>query len=487
MKRLFVAAILISFFMASAVSAETYKVRSGDTLSKIAQKFSGVSWKNIFEANRGQIPNPNIIRIGQNLIIPVNNASIQVKSGPKYWKNPGGDPFGPQRDKAKAIMMFSLPDEVKKEAIRKLQEKDQDFFIIKSGDKFEEMFFGDYKKWTDVIVAWQGTEKGRRVSVEHGDKIYHIAFPFVCHNISWWMETRPSQILVSTPTPTVPEPVPESPSDTVVTEEPIDIVVEEPKYGMDYDIYAWAGRFEALKGDGYSNFYGGKANLWYLIHPTSFGILKHGLSTTFNGWDGKSNDRFSFHGKRYSLGPIISWVREDTSETSLSVQFGRQKDAGHTADDYYKQTQRTDIVHVSVTHDTYPETSYVDKVEVWADANFDVGHKKTSTWQGNKIPSQDDPASDKTNFGVGLNAYTWKTEHVKGGITLKADHAVEDHHLGVNVGPFITDLGEHIKGSLEFRNVSNSKYSDNNGNAIGVVASVDLGKVFKKIAAKMKN
>ncbi len=480
MKRFLVmTAILISFFMVSAVSAETYKVRSGDTLSKIAQKYPGVSWKNIFEANRNQISNPNLIRIGQNLVIPANNASPQVKPGPRYWKNPGGDPFGSERDKAKAIMMFSLPEEVKKEAIRKLEEKDWHYFVTKSGDKFEEMFFGNYKKWSDVIAAWPDFKQyaGRRVQVDHSGKIYHIAFPFICHNISWWVEDKPVPV-VKKEIPT-PVPISEASPETVVAEEP-------EKYGMDYDIYAWAGRFEALKGKGYSNFYGGKANLWYLIHPTSFGLLKHGLSATYNGWDGKSDDRFSFDGERYTLGPIISWVREDTSETSLSVQFGRQKDAGHTADRNYRQTQRTDIVHVSITHDTYPETSYVDKLEMWADANFDIGHKKSSAWQGSKIPTQDDPAGDKTSFGTGLNAYLWKTEKVKGGITLKADHAVEDHHLGVNVGPFITDVGEHIKGSLEFRNVSNSKYSDNNGDSIGVVVSVDLGKVFKKIARSMK-
>lgn len=51
---------------------KTYTVQSGDTLTKIAQTVygDGTRWKEILEANRDQIPNPDIIQIGQELIIP---------------------------------------------------------------------------------------------------------------------------------------------------------------------------------------------------------------------------------------------------------------------------------------------------------------------------------------------------------------------------------------------------------------------------------
>lgn len=51
--------------------AETYEVKSGDNLSKIAKKYSGVSWKDIYEANRDQLDNPDKIFPGQVLKIPV--------------------------------------------------------------------------------------------------------------------------------------------------------------------------------------------------------------------------------------------------------------------------------------------------------------------------------------------------------------------------------------------------------------------------------
>jgi nucleoid-associated protein YgaU len=50
---------------------ETYEVKSGDNLSKIAKKYSGISWKDIYEANRDQLSDPDKIFPGQVLKIPV--------------------------------------------------------------------------------------------------------------------------------------------------------------------------------------------------------------------------------------------------------------------------------------------------------------------------------------------------------------------------------------------------------------------------------
>jgi nucleoid-associated protein YgaU len=50
---------------------ETYEVKSGDNLSKIAKKYSGISWKDIFDANRDILSDPDKIFPGQVLKIPV--------------------------------------------------------------------------------------------------------------------------------------------------------------------------------------------------------------------------------------------------------------------------------------------------------------------------------------------------------------------------------------------------------------------------------
>jgi nucleoid-associated protein YgaU len=55
-------------------AGETYTVQAGDSLSKIASRYSGVSWKEIWEANRDQISDPDLIHPGQVLKIPSGNA-----------------------------------------------------------------------------------------------------------------------------------------------------------------------------------------------------------------------------------------------------------------------------------------------------------------------------------------------------------------------------------------------------------------------------
>ena len=51
---------------------ETYTVKSGDSLSKIAQQLygDGRKWRAIFESNRDLISNPDLIHPGQVLKIP---------------------------------------------------------------------------------------------------------------------------------------------------------------------------------------------------------------------------------------------------------------------------------------------------------------------------------------------------------------------------------------------------------------------------------
>ncbi len=55
-----------------AAGQEVYKVKSGDTLSRIAQTQLGkVSrWQEIWELNKGRIADPNLIEIGWELVIP---------------------------------------------------------------------------------------------------------------------------------------------------------------------------------------------------------------------------------------------------------------------------------------------------------------------------------------------------------------------------------------------------------------------------------
>ena len=56
----------------AAETYETYEVKSGDSLSKIAKHYygSGNAWKTIFDANTDILKDPNKIFPGQKLKIP---------------------------------------------------------------------------------------------------------------------------------------------------------------------------------------------------------------------------------------------------------------------------------------------------------------------------------------------------------------------------------------------------------------------------------
>lgn len=57
---------------ATTGQARTYVVAKGDSLSKIAKHYYGDAnqWRRIYDANRDQISNPDLIHPGQSLKIP---------------------------------------------------------------------------------------------------------------------------------------------------------------------------------------------------------------------------------------------------------------------------------------------------------------------------------------------------------------------------------------------------------------------------------
>ncbi|MGH8073537.1 MAG: LysM peptidoglycan-binding domain-containing protein, partial [Lysobacter sp.] len=56
-------------------SEQTYTVARGDTLSQIAKQFYGKAseWNTIFQANRDQLDDPDLIQPGQVLKIPASD------------------------------------------------------------------------------------------------------------------------------------------------------------------------------------------------------------------------------------------------------------------------------------------------------------------------------------------------------------------------------------------------------------------------------
>jgi len=68
----------------------TYTVRSGDTLSAIAERFYGNPgrWQWIFQANRSKISDPNSIYVGEKLVIPFRAPTGTTSYTPRHAKAP---------------------------------------------------------------------------------------------------------------------------------------------------------------------------------------------------------------------------------------------------------------------------------------------------------------------------------------------------------------------------------------------------------------
>lgn len=61
--------MVLNMQVAAGASSE-YEVKAGDNLSKIAKNYEGLTWQDIYEANKDQINDPDKIFPGQVLKIP---------------------------------------------------------------------------------------------------------------------------------------------------------------------------------------------------------------------------------------------------------------------------------------------------------------------------------------------------------------------------------------------------------------------------------
>lgn len=64
--------VRLTLEVTDAPTSTEYTVKSGDNLSKIASKYD-LKWKDIFEANKDLIKNPDLIQPGWKLKIPVKS------------------------------------------------------------------------------------------------------------------------------------------------------------------------------------------------------------------------------------------------------------------------------------------------------------------------------------------------------------------------------------------------------------------------------
>ena len=110
---------------ADAATETTYKVSSGDTLWKIADKFygDGEKWKVIYEANKDKLSSPGTIVPGQELVIPASGGSSPDKSSKAKSKDKAKNS---SKDKAKDSSKDKAKDSSKDKAKDSSKDKAKD-------------------------------------------------------------------------------------------------------------------------------------------------------------------------------------------------------------------------------------------------------------------------------------------------------------------------------------------------------------------------
>jgi LysM repeat protein len=532
-----------------------YIVVKGDNLTKLGKKFE-LDWRSIRKAN--QIKDPNLILIGQKLVIPKPGSMqaigtekrtmkiaseisasrdqalkakvktpartipiekkdyVLVIDGREYdvvldtydnyrsYRNINRNPF-------RGGNIYKVIDEIPaSDAIRKQfkeaykQGGKSDIVKVPNGIPFRFMACGKGERWRNFITDWKdGEMQAARPYLVRDGELYHGLVEFLwCKNPSYIVlkprpKPEPPKAVVP---PVVAPPITappkfEKPPQLLIPPAKTEPPVERPKpraklrISPDFETIVGAGITHSLHGSGHSDFQWGLFRVWLTEHDG--GRMHEGVAGRYSGYSGVSGSGFSFSGHKQSLGGVVDYndnptydSKKDAQRIIFTGQYGNRVDHGMTSDSKYAAGQDTDILHFNLGHDWYRPKQTIYKTVSWLDLDIDVGHKKTSTWEGRPIPEANDPAGNKTEISAGSRLFFWKNDKlkIKGGAQIEGDHAIEDRHIAGNIGPFISDPREMIIGSGKVRYETNSKYEENNNKFSGILdLNFDLGQALKRL------
>jgi hypothetical protein len=427
----------------------------------------------------------------------------------RSWKKPNEDRHG-QTDPSEALRRFHIPEE-EKELYRKAHASGiQTQVIIGNGFQGDEMAMGkgtmqnfeaDFAPGVVVIArAFTHIENGFRysliepVEVHKGDKVEPGCENWIIKKEPFSPEAMPSpEQPVIAPTPTTSAKKKEE-------------VKKRLRWKISNNTHVFGEYGKAFSGGGNAMFLGIKSDTYLVEFDLSdSSMVRFGVEVAAAWWRALSGSGFQSKGHKYGAGPVAEYLAtlQDGKrlEMKASVNFAKMEDSGISKDRKYEFGQKTKIINPEASsclyylpEDVEPNAKKIFqliKLEGWLGANIDVGHTKTSSWEGKPLTRKQDPAGGRSSLYGGIELYnaTFRVgkQRFMFGPFVKGHHDFDSGTIGIGGGLAIKDYPRELfKLYAGDYTQFNSKYKDDNHSSFIAGFDFDLSKAVELGLEKIK-
>jgi len=382
-----------------------YVVEKGDNIYIIATKIFHLPWGAI----KSDIRKRKIIHPGDKITLS-DLIDVNLK---KKWQKPNSTPFKKfpahsekqlTRDK-KGLEILGLNEKQIKEVMekhRKAVKGSQEGFhwgIIKTGDEFKKILFGDFYIWHNVVINWKNTLMTEQVARVYDINNIEIWYPVACGN--WAIKTKKVVSLSVVPvfkSQAEFPPVPVFKSQAEFPPVPVyeSRVQERDIIGDEFDLYMGGGIYESVHYSHTSGQYGWAKGRWRPIKVKLSKTIDLGLGIFgFGGLGSGSDDQYGYWWNQWNLGLTAKLIGKSWDADFDYGLLGRLWNKG--AIDLYKSEQIDSLnFRFFSAHGNFYGRR--DKGKKWfpkTEINFEgrwprnISHERS--WDGNRLePDPDD-------------------------------------------------------------------------------------------------
>lgn len=404
------------------VTIKLYKVKKGDTLSKICKDFYGsvkpstykalANWKKqvihkklwVFVDQVLEIPSPLVLtqrRIGQNpTTIPIEkSAKLSVRQLKKSLKQ--------------ANIQVDVSDGLSDEIVSGL-ENSQESHRLNGELAITASFDKKVQGWTEIDVDEDFYGKSTIIDINNDRSIRAVWAKEQCNNLYLQVikEGKPKVFALSPPPPMYPPPPPPPMIfGELKIKETQEAIAQYKKIQTRWDWDSTWGGFDERYDDGnhVRGWWQSSTIYPFISNDINGNEWALGINFTSRNWTGETGEDNPFH----YLGDVDIWslasrFRSRNWEILARAGLGERKDEGYLTNQWgrYDMNQETNIsnFYSSAEYNGRKDKTWFSKIRVSGEIELDLNHKKqdfwTDSWDGRQ-PLNGEP-DDKDSYGLAL-------------------------------------------------------------------------------------